>query len=238
MIEQHREVEELGAYVLGGLAEHEARAVTDHLAGCAQCREELAGLQEMADALEEVPEEFFLDGPPDDDLVLQRTLREVRRHDGAGAATSRRTRVWPGVAAAAVAGIVLAAGGVVLGRGTAPEPSVAPPVTTTSPAVPGTVTAEQTDPGTGASMAVTITPAAGWVRLAADVDGIPAGEECQLVVVGADGRERVAGSWLVSEEGARTGTSLSTFALVAPEDVREVRVENLAGKRFVSVRPA
>ncbi len=70
-------------------------------------------------------------------------------------------------------------------------------------------------------MDVTITPAAGWVRLEALVTGISAGERCRIVVVGRAG-----------EAG---GTSLSGVALVPPEDVTAVRVENLAGDAFVSV---
>ena len=90
-----------------------------------------------------------------------------------------------------------------------------------------------TDPTTGATLAVTVTPAAGWVRLAANVKGVPAGQECRLLVVARDGTRREAGSWLVSEAGERDGTALPGFALVAPDQVEAVEVENLDGRRFV-----
>ncbi len=229
----------LGAYVLGGLSEAEARAVGEHVAGCADCRAEVDDLQRVAEALDEVPPEFFLDGPPDEsgaELTLQRTLREVRR----AGATGGRRRGLPGLAGlAAAAAVVVAVGvaGVVVGRQSAPEGAAPTPSAPASTTVPGTVSAQATDPATGATMAVTLTPAAGWVRLTADVGGIPAGEECQIVVVGRDGGERVAGSWLVSESGAAEGTALDGFALVPPDEVRVVRVETLTGRRYVAVRP-
>ena len=70
---------QLGAYALGALEPDEVREVDEHLATCAECRAELAELEEMKEFLGEVPPEAFLEGPPaDGDLLLQRTLREVR----------------------------------------------------------------------------------------------------------------------------------------------------------------
>ncbi|QNE17595.1 hypothetical protein F1D05_06340 [Kribbella qitaiheensis] len=70
---------QLGAYALGALEPDGVREVDEHLAGCAECRAELVELEEMKEFLGEVPPEAFLDGPPTDgDLLLQRTLRQVR----------------------------------------------------------------------------------------------------------------------------------------------------------------
>src|SRR3954471_10538124 len=70
---------QLGAYALGALEPDEVRSVDEHLAGCVECRDELTGFEEMKEFLGEVPPEAFLDGAPDDgDLLLQRTLRQVR----------------------------------------------------------------------------------------------------------------------------------------------------------------
>ncbi|MFE2147373.1 zf-HC2 domain-containing protein, partial [Streptomyces sp. NPDC059456] len=102
MNRQRHEEELLGPYVLGVLEAEDVRRVEEHMSGCVHCREEVAALREMEAALGEVPAEAFLDGPPQGgDLLLQRTLRQVRSE----AAGDRRRR-W------SVAG--LAAGG---GRG-------------------------------------------------------------------------------------------------------------------------
>lgn len=231
MIEMHRETEQLGAYALGALNEHETAQLAAHIATCPICRRELAELQSVRDLLGDLPPEALLDGPPDDgDLLLQRTLRQVQ------AETRSYQRRRPLLAAvAAVAAVALLGGGVLVGQRLA-TPVAEPPITPTpsvSTPVPGTRTATSTDPATGATLTVTVTPAAGWVRLAAKVEGVPAGEKCRLVVVAKDNTQERAGSWLVSAAGERDGTALATFALVDPAQVAAVQVENVAGRRFV-----
>jgi hypothetical protein len=50
-----------------------------HLATCTECRERSRCAPRARDLPAEVPAELLLDGPPDDaDLLLQRTLRQVR----------------------------------------------------------------------------------------------------------------------------------------------------------------
>lgn len=233
MIEMHAESEQLGAYALGALDEREAAAMAAHVAGCPRCTRELAELADMRDLLDELPPEALLDGPPNDgDLLLQRTLRQVRDE------TRRYARRRPLLAAvAAVAAVVLLGGGVLVGQRLG-SPVVQPPIVTPTPSVstpvPGTRTATATDAGTGATLAVTVVPAAGWVRVNANVRGVPAGEDCELYVVAKDGTRKLAGSWLVSEAGERDGTSLPTFARVEPAQVAAVEVVNLDGRRFVS----
>lgn len=219
---QHQDI---GAYALGGLTAAERAEVDEHVAGCDACRAELAELLQIAARLDEVPAEFFLDGPPEGgDLLVQRAVGRVRA-ERRSSGTRRRLLT---AAAAAVVGAALVGGGVLAGRGTAPEvPAAAAPVA-------GTRSIEATDPTTGARIEVDVIPAAGWVRLSAEVEGVPAGERCRIVVVGADGQREVAGSWLVSAKGAAEGTALETFALVAPADVSAVVVETVTGRQFVS----
>jgi anti-sigma factor RsiW len=215
---------DLAAYALGGLTGPEAAGVDEHVAGCPDCRAELAELRSLADRLGEVPPEFFLDGPPDGgDLLVQRAVGRVRA-ERRGAVTRRRLLAG---AAAAVAVLAVAGAGVWAGRETAPGPVVAAPV-------PGTRTLTATDAGTGASIRVDVIPAAGWVRLSAKVEGVPAGQKCRLVVLGAGGEQEAAGSWLISPKGAAEGTELETFALVPPAEVTAVRVENTSGRQFVT----
>ena len=73
--------------------------------------------------------------------------------------------------------------------------------------------------------------------LTATVDGVPAGQRCRLVVVARDGSRAVAGSWLVSPAGEHDGTTLHGSAIVPPDQVAAVLVENEAGREFV-VAPA
>ncbi len=222
------QTEQLGAYVLGVLDPGEELAVQRHLDTCPSCRLEVGELREMEAALGELPSEAFIEGPPDGaDLLLQRTLREMRAEQDSG--NRLRRVVWS--AAAVVVAAAILTGGALLGRGTAPTGTVAQPAPSAS--APAGVT--RTDPSTGASMTVALQPAAGWVRLTARVRGVPAGQRCQLIVVAKDGTQWVAGSWLVSAAGEADGTTVNGSAVVAPDQVVSVQVVNLAGQTFVSV---
>lgn len=216
----------LGAYVLGALDRQERRAMEQHLASCRRCQAELAELRMARAALDGLPPEAMLDGPPDGgDLLLQRVLREIRRETGQQV---RRRRTMAATAAVVVA-VAFTGGGVVLGRTTGPAG------TTQAEAPAGTRTASATDTATGAKMTVSVQPAAGWVRLNASVAGIPQGQKCRLYVVARDGTREEAGSWLVSEQGEQNGTELAGAALVAPADVASVEVQNFAGQKYVAV---
>ncbi|MET9699745.1 zf-HC2 domain-containing protein [Streptomyces sp. NPDC006529] len=237
----NREVHEeelLGPYVLGVLDGAEVRRVEEHVGGCVRCREEVAALREMEAVLGEVPEEAFLDGPPEGgDLLLQRTLRQMR---GERAGRARRRTALVGLAVAATVAAVFWAGtrlGAADGREVAADPPPPPTATASPQPPPGTRVASATDAGTGARMTVRLTPAARWVRVHAAVTGVPAGERCLLVVVARDGTRTTAGSWVVGapENGAAKGAGLDGSAAVDPAEVKEVVVQNEAGTRFVSV---
>ena len=222
----------LGAYVLGALDEQEVREMDEHLASCPECVRELEDLRAMEAYLGEVPPEAMLDGPPEGgDLLLQRTLRQVRSERGT---VVRRRQFALGAAAAVVAAVVLGAG-VFVGKVTTPGGTVAAPTETVAPDPAGTKLATATDPVTKASMTVKVIPAAGWVRTNIAVNGIPEGEKCRIFVVAKDGSRQEAGSWVVSKKGAAEGANLDGAALVAPNDVKSVVVENFAGKKFVEV---
>ncbi|MCX5195206.1 zf-HC2 domain-containing protein [Streptomyces sp. NBC_00249] len=236
--ERHEE-ELLGPYVLGVLDEEDVRRVEEHLGDCVRCREEVAALREMEKVLGEVPEEAFLDGPPQGgDLLLQRTLRQVRGERAAGA---RRRTALVGLAAAASLAAVFWAGARLGGDDAQaralplpPSPTVSAPA---SPPPAGTRVASATDAGSGARMTVQVTPAPKWVRVHAAVTGVPAGERCRLVVVAKDGTRTTAGGWVVgtAEHGEGKGAALDGSAAVDPAQVKEVLVENESGRTFVSV---
>lgn len=218
------ERELMGAYVLGLLDVDEVRSVQARLAADARYRREMEELREMTQLLEDVPPEAFLDGPPDAGLMLARTLRQVRTENGA----ARRHRFTGLVAVAAVAIGVVLGGGVLVGRATAP-----PGVVLAQPPPPTGGGRVLSGGGGAVAMTATITPAAGWVRVAATVVGVPAFERCRLVVVGRDGSRQIAAGWVVSPKGEKEGTVLNGSALVAPDDVASVLVENEAGQEFV-----
>ena len=100
---------DMAGYMLDMLSAQEKVRADEHLAGCAECRAEVESLRQWSDQLGGVPDEMLLDGPPDDgDLLLQRTLRQVRR-ESSGRRT-RRLATVTSIAAAVVA--VAVAGGV------------------------------------------------------------------------------------------------------------------------------
>ncbi|WP_214407895.1 zf-HC2 domain-containing protein [Pseudonocardia lacus] len=220
---------DVAAHALGLLEGPEADRVQAHIAVCPQCHREWIDLRRTSDLLDGVPPEMFLDGPPhpDADVVLQRALWRVR---GESRRRRGRSRLALGVAAAVTA-VGLAGGAVAIGRLTAPETTAtaAPTTAPTAPA-PGTRVLEGSDGPV--RLVATITPARGWVRVSADVSGIPAGESCELVVVAKDGSEESAGSWLTGADPA--GATVDGSAVVSPEDVAGVVVRNEEGREFVT----
>jgi anti-sigma factor RsiW len=209
---------ELGALALGLLPPEQAAAARRHVDACAMCRREYEELREMTGVLGELPPEAFLDGPPDGDLVLQRTLRQIRTET---AARGRR-RLLGVVAAAAVVVAAVAGGGVAIGRASVP---LVPP--------PGSAVGALVLTGTGAdgvTMRTTLGPTGGWVRLTASVTGIPAGKRCRILVVARNGSQEIAGSWVVS---GTPGGSVDGSAAVALPDVAAVVVQDETGHEFV-----
>ena len=222
---------DIAGYLMEMLTPEQKQRADGHLAGCAECRGEVESMREWADALRDVPEEMLLDGPPDDaDLLLQRTLRQVRQESSAK--RFRRTAMVMSAAAALIA--VAITSGVFVGRSTAPSTPLAQPPASASVGA-DTRIAAAADPATGARIRASLTPATGWVRVSATVGGIPAGQKCRLEVVARDGTSVLAGSWLVSAAGQANGTTLNGSALIDPAQVASIRVVNTDGQQFVSV---
>ncbi|GLZ34654.1 hypothetical protein Lesp02_68410 [Lentzea sp. NBRC 105346] len=149
---------------------------------------------------EEIPPEAFLEGPPPDDLLLQRTLGTVR------AERSRAVRRRGRLAAATTATLIAAtlAGGVFLGQD----------LGSSGPRLFAGGTAS------GPRMSVQMTSTDGGVHLVATVSGIADGEKCWLVVHTKDGRAITAGSWLSHDQSV----TLPVSAMVSGDDVSGVSV--------------
>lgn len=223
---------QLGAYALGALEPDEIREVDEHLATCPECRAEVAELEEMKEFLGEVPPEAFLEGPPSDgDLLLQRTLREVRTTatatvTPAAAPPAKRRSRWLAVAAAVVVVAGALAGGVVIGRQSVDQTDVP---------VAGSRQVTATDTTTGATMATTVEPRAGWSWVQVQIKGLKAGAECQMLVTDKAGKAWVAGTWKVSEKSARENNSRFEGGVLVPIDqVRSVQVRTLQGQNVVT----
>lgn len=222
---------QLGAYAIGALDPTEARMVHEHLSGCPDCQREVNELMMIRRALDQVPPEAFLDGPPEDgDLLLRRTLRRVAEV----ADPPPRSRVGLYVAAAAAV-VVALGGGILLGRQTAPDTSqVAGPMFTVATVPANARLAEASDPKTGASMNVALEPKKGWVWVHATAKGLPEGEPCEMYVISTEGDRELAGSWLVSAEGAKN-SRLEGMALIAPDHVKAIEVQTRSGRQIISV---
>ena len=220
----------VGAYVLGVLSPEEIGSTEAHLESCPECRQELDELRLLHEELGEVPPEAFLDGPPEGgDLLLQRTLREVR-------GISSRQRVWGGSLAAAglVAVVALSIGaGVLVGHQAGPDNGVAAP--TASPLPPGTKHSANVDPVSGAHLAATVIPLNGWVKLQVQASDIAPGQRCKLFVTSKSGTQEQFGGWLVSASATPGKTiTLDGTALMSINDVASVSVVNDQGQVLVN----
>jgi len=223
---------QLGAYALGALEPGEVQEVDEHLATCAECRAELAELAELKTFLGEVPPEAFLDGPPDGgDLLLQRTLREVRELSpepaeapAAPQRPAKRRSRWLLVAAALVVFAGALGGGVAIGRSTAPQAG--------EPAA-GYKEVTTTDAGTGTTMAATVEPRPGWSWVQVQIKGLKAGAQCQMVVIDKSGKAWTAGSWVVSAKAAKDGSKFGGGVLVPLDQVQSVEIRTVQGDHVV-----
>ncbi len=220
---------QLGAYALGALEPGEVQEVDEHLATCAECRAEVDELEELKQFLGEVPPEAFLDGPPEGgDLLLQRTLREVRALTPESAplpAPVKRRSRWLLVAAAVLVIAGALGGGVAIGRATAPD---------NAPPVAGSKVVTATDTATGTTMVTTVEPRPGWSWIRVSVKGLKAGAECEMFVTDASGRSWGAGSWVVSPKAAREGSAFGGGVLVPFDQVRSVEIKTAQGQRVVA----
>lgn len=221
----------LGCYSLGALEPTESREIEGHLTDCAECRQELAELDEMKELLGEVPPEAFLDGPPPDGgLMLQRTLRKARAIATAEVATQpavlvqapRKARSRWYLAAAAVTMIAGALGsGVLIGHQTVGQVDVALPA--------GAKQVTGTSVSTSTTMQTTVEPRPGWSWITVDIAGLKAGAECQMLVTDLSGKTLTAGSWVVSDSAARDGSHFSGGVLIPIDKVKSVEVQTVAG---------
>ena len=197
----------LGVYVLGAIDTVERTQVDAHLAGCHDCRDELAGLAGLPALLSRVDaaEAMALAesaGPPFGEETAHHSPkaedpppRELLATVISLTSSRRRRRVRDGILAAAAAVVIAAGvvGGLRLGTGT---PSQATAVQFNGGPASGPW---QTMDGHAQDMTATVQyRSMGWgTELAAKVTGIPVGTPCKMWVIGNGGTRTLAASWVV-----------------------------------------
>lgn len=188
----------LGVYVVGAIDPAERSVVDKHLAGCPDCREELAGLAGLPALLGRVPfqeaEQItrfdseraeageHLDAEPAEADVLTPLLAKV--------AHRRRVSRWRSLAS--VAAVAVIAAGAAIGAIRLANPPAA------SSSALHWENVQTANPLT--NMDVRYAGFPGGVRLEVKVTGIPVGTTCKFWVIGEDGQRWSAGSWTVTDE--------------------------------------
>jgi anti-sigma factor RsiW len=232
----------LGAYVLGALRPDESDEIEAHLAGCAGCREELAGLVGMPAVLgrlsrEEavaagsavgagvgagaVPAPGLRVGSAADrrPTLVERTIAELRERR-----RRQRLRWRVGVATGAAAVIALAAAVGVLVV-TRPAPTVS--------AVAAVARLSGVDHSTGVSASAELYAEAWGTSIHLDVSGVIPGDQCELVAIGRDGSHQVAGTWKVGYTG---GVDIDGATGLSPGQLSSLQVVTTSGSELVALQ--
>ena len=215
----------LGVYVLGAIEPADRTQVDEHLATCAECREELASLAGLPALLRRVPTaeaerlavadqaDSATDEKPRDDLLPSLLARTAQ---------ARRVRRWRELAAAAAVVVLAlgagAAGASLLGSGPAAPPAAHGQASHTWHTV------SAVDGRTGATLTVKYASVHWGTLMTAQVSGIPAGTVCQFQVTDAQGHHMVVGGWRVEYQGrpawypastSLTDSNLQSFQVTA-----------------------
>jgi hypothetical protein len=224
----------LGAYVLGALDPADRSRVDAHLAGCADCRDELASFAALPGLLGRVSRAEVETEPADPGpQLLERLLGAAaaeRRHD-------RRRRLMTSVAAGV---IVLAAIGVTVGVGVTHDRHSTTTAATVVPPPGTSQTFTATDPTTHVQATITEWKKGWGASIDVSVVGVTedlAGESCQLIAVGPDGKTDVAASWAAPGEGysGLSKVNASGSTALAANDISAFKVVGSDGKTLVWV---
>ena len=221
----------LGVYLLGAISPADRSTVERHLARCADCRAELAGLAALPGRLGSVPasdmarlagDEQGGAGPGEHlrDVPLQTLLDRSAR--------IRRRLRWRRLAVAAAA-LVIVGGGAVAGSRVLYPPATPP----SGPAGPWAAAVTGSDPQTGMSATVEYRSLPWGLALQVQVSGISPGTKCELQVVDASGQDVPAGGWMVAAGDAWAWYPASSPLTAA--NVRGFLITTTQGKDLVSV---
>jgi Putative zinc-finger len=233
----------LGVYVLGAIDPAERAQVDEHLATCADCREELASLAGLPALLRRVPtaeaERLAVAGqadPAGPAAAEEPSADEMLPSLLARTAHARRVRRWRELAAAAAVVVLAlgagAAGASALASGSS---SAGSPSQAQGPAGQAWQTVSAVDAKTGATLTVKYASMPWGTTMAARVLGIPPGTTCQFVVTDTHGHHFVVGGWRVNYRGRSVWYPASTSLPDASLGTFQVTV---GGKVMASVNAA
>lgn len=202
----------LGAYLLGALDEAERREVSDHLASCDACRQELANLAGLPARLgqleaRDVDELDAAEHPGRADAFVMAALRQQRRR-------RHETRAWQAVAAvaAAVALVGFLARPADDGGGGEPLAMV----------VPG---------GSGA-VATAVAVERPWgTELRIEAQDLPAGDGYELWALNQAGERQLAGTWSTSPTGRYRVTGATGFD---PDDLARIEIADVGSGTVIA----
>jgi Putative zinc-finger len=216
----------LGVYVLGAIDPAERAQVDEHLATCADCREELASLAGLPALLRRVPTaeaERLAVAEPADPVTDEMSADKMLPALVARTAQARRVRRWRELAAAAAVAVLAlgagAAGATALSSGSSPSGTHAQ-----AAAKHTWQTVSAVDSVTGATLTVKYASVPWGTMMTARVSGIPAGTVCDFVVTDAHGHRFVVGGWRVNYRGwpvwypastALTDAGIASFQVTA-----------------------
>jgi len=203
----------LGAYVLGALDPVERAEVDAHLAECAACREELAGLAVMPGLLSRVRLEDLLEPEPSPSPAM--TERLLRRLRAARRARRRRLAIAGATLVLAAAGV----GAVVLAAGNGSGGPVNQPASVAA-----------VNPRTGVSAKLSLRSAPWGTALHVRVRGVPAGTRCRLIAVSKTGARDVAGTWSATYEGT---ADVQAATAIPRDQLASFAVVNETGRPLV-----
>ncbi|MGW2896958.1 zf-HC2 domain-containing protein [Streptomyces sp. NPDC001212] len=253
----------LGAYVLGTLPLAEAERVRAHLAECTECQAEhaqLTGLPallttvtaaeaagrrvpavdgNLADRLVARAAENAQGSPPERHAVP--AVPAVSRAPEGGVlekllqqAATRRRRTWRlqlAGAAASLAFVAAAASGTWLAAIGTVGSAAAPP----GPTVPTAWrTVSGSDPATGVSASVKVSPSAWGSVLQVSAKGAPAGITCRLRAVGPGGARADGATWRAGEYPP--GTTIPGAVAMAPGAIEYFEILAGNGQKLVTIR--
>jgi hypothetical protein len=203
----------VGAYVLDALEPDEQMLMQEHVQECPVCSAAVRELEGLPRLLAGVPTPGEMPvSPAPSEFAFER----FRRSATAVAAPPRRAGRWRFAVAAAAAALVI--GGAVA----------------TGVAVTSTVAAPETVEAVhdGVHVVATYLPATTGTDVTVALDGVPMGQQCELVAVSRSGREEVAGSWTVTYAGTY---HWSGWVGMDDDDVATWEVRTADGQPLVSV---
>jgi predicted anti-sigma-YlaC factor YlaD len=205
---------DLAGYLLGMLDQPDRRRVEGHLAGCPDCRAELATLAPVPGWLARLSPEEAARGPLAPDPAL------AGRLVAAAGADRRRARHRRRALAAAAAAVVAA--------GTAGGVAAAVLPTATSPTV-----FRAADAATGVRGTVRLTAEPTGTAIDLTVSGVPSDDHCRLIAVSTAGARDVAGSWLAGYHGA---AHVDGSTAIPRSRLAALLVEGPGGRTLLAVR--